>query len=77
MHDKKLRRVASLETTLATLKEQKLAVIRINFLSSVPDATPHGGPDYLIDAEAEGLRIYAQTDGSIGCPYKAMRKPVY
>ena len=36
-------------------------MIRINFVSFVPDATPPGGQDYLFDAEAEGPSVYAQA----------------
>jgi len=54
-------RVASLETRVSTLEAEKSIVIRINFLSFVPDATPPGGEDYLFDAEAEGPGVYAQA----------------
>jgi len=54
-------KVASLETRVSTLEAEKSIVIRINFVSFVPDATPPGGEDYLFDAEAEGLNMYAQA----------------
>jgi len=54
-------KVASLETGVSTLEAEKSIVIRINFLSFVPDATPPGGQDYLFDAEAEGPSVYAQA----------------
>lgn len=54
-------KVVGLETRVSTLEAEKSIVIRINFVSFVPDATPPGGEDYLFDAEAEGPGVYAQA----------------
>ena len=53
--------VANLEARVNALETERSIIIRVNFLAFIPDNSPPGGEDYLLDVEVEGSEIYSQA----------------